>query len=75
LIPKVTAMGLLADKLTTSELAIELKRSPETVKRWRRLRLGPPWIALPGGRVLYDRAEVERWLEEQRPGHSRPQAA
>lgn len=54
---------LLNDKLTTSELASELKRSPETVIRWRRLRIGPPFMRIQG-RVLYDRNSVEKWLQD-----------
>lgn len=57
-------MKLHDEKLTTSELAIELKRAPETLTRWRRLRIGPPYIRLQG-RVLYDRQAVEKWLQEQ----------
>ena len=52
------------ERLTTAELATELKRSPETLTRWRRLRVGPPYLRLQG-RVLYDRAAVEAWLEAQ----------
>lgn len=55
---------LLDGMLTTAELAKELKRSPETLIRWRRLRVGPPMVRLQG-RVLYSRKAVERWLEEQ----------
>ena len=60
-------MGLLSDKLTTQELAAELKRTPETILRWRRLRTGPPYLRVQG-RVLYDRADVEAWLTRQREG-------
>lgn len=51
-------------RLTTAELATELKRSPETLTRWRRLRIGPPYIRIQG-RVLYDRGAVEAWLKAQ----------
>lgn len=57
-------MTLQDEKLTTGELAIKLKRAPETLVRWRRLRQGPPYIRMQG-RVLYDRAAVEKWLEAQ----------
>lgn len=55
---------LLAEKLTTRELAIELKRAPETITRWRRLRIGPPFQRIHN-RVLYDRRQVEAWLAAQ----------
>jgi hypothetical protein len=56
--------SLLDAKLTTRELAAELKRSPETLERWRRLRIGPPFLRVQG-RVLYDRHQVEAWLQGQ----------
>lgn len=55
---------LLSEKLTTAELAAELKRTAHTLERWRRLRIGPPYLRLQG-RVLYDRQAVEQWLQEQ----------
>jgi len=56
--------SLLTNRLTTAELASELKRSPETIMRWRRQRSGPPYLRIQG-RVLYDRAQVENWLQQQ----------
>jgi hypothetical protein len=61
------AMGLLSEKMTTQELANELKRTPETLIRWRRQRLGPPFLRLQG-RVLYDRNVVEKWINAQSVG-------
>lgn len=60
-------MALLSEKLTTQELAIELKRTPETLIRWRRKRVGPPYVRLQG-RVLYDRRIVENWIEKASAG-------
>lgn len=57
-------MSLRNERLTTSELALELKRAPETLVRWRRLRVGPPFLRIQG-RVLYDRRQVEAWLAAQ----------
>ncbi|MGH8074970.1 MAG: helix-turn-helix domain-containing protein [Lysobacter sp.] len=64
---------ILDSKLTTKELASELKRSPETLLRWRRQRIGPPYLRVQG-RVLYDRNQVEAWLASQQVGGSEPQA-
>lgn len=60
---------LLADKLTTRELAAELKRAPETLVRWRRTRTGPSYLRIQG-RVLYDRHAVELWLKSQQVGEA-----
>ena len=54
-------MTQTGDLLTTLELARELKRSPETLMRWRRQRSGPPYVRMQG-RVLYDSDQVARWL-------------
>ena len=38
--------------------------STSTLARWRRVGIGPPWVRLGGparGRVLYPRAQLERW--------------
>lgn len=50
---------------TTGELSLLLKRAPETLIRWRRQRVGPPFLVIEG-RVLYDEQEVRRWLESGR---------
>lgn len=57
-------VSLLSNTLTTSELAAELRRATKTLVRWRRLRVGPPWLRVQG-RVLYDRAQVQQWLLAQ----------
>lgn len=67
-------MALLSDTLTERELAVELKRSPGTLTRWRRERKGPPVLRVQG-RVLYSRSEVEIWLEQQRQDFEQPQPA
>jgi hypothetical protein len=51
--------------LTPSQLASSLNRSVVTLERWRRLRIGPPYLRICG-RVLYCPADVAAWIEEQR---------
>lgn len=55
-------MTPLLHLLTTRELAAQLKRAPETLVRWRRLRVGPPF-RLVQGRVLYHPGDVAHWLD------------
>jgi DNA-binding transcriptional MerR regulator len=66
----------MPDLLTTNEVA-EIVRAPiETVRYWRFIGYGPPSVKL-GRRALYERADVERWIAQQRAeqsGHA-PDAA
>ena len=55
------------DLITTAELAKNLKRSTATLMRWRRQRMGPPYLRVQG-RVLYDRTTVDAWLKAQQVG-------
>ena len=51
------------DFMTTAEVA-KFTRAPEsTVRYWRHLRTGPQSFRV-GRRVLYRRAEVERWIRD-----------
>jgi excisionase family DNA binding protein len=52
---------LLSDYFTQEEAATELKVSPRTIDRWRRLDEGPPITKL-GRRILYRRSSVQAWL-------------
>jgi predicted DNA-binding transcriptional regulator AlpA len=49
---------LLTERETATMLA---DVSPKTLRNWRYLRQGPPFVKV-GGMVRYDRREVERWL-------------
>ena len=51
------------DLLITPELAELLRVSPRTVESWRVTGAGPSFRKLGRGRVLYDRRDVEAWLE------------
>lgn len=50
--------------LTPVEAAALLRRSPTTLERWRRLRVGPPFFRVCG-RPLYNAQDVERWRAAQ----------
>jgi predicted site-specific integrase-resolvase len=46
-------------------LARELGVNPRTIYRWRTLGSGPP-VTRMGGRILYHKQDVSRWLESRR---------
>jgi helix-turn-helix protein len=52
---------ILADYLTTEQLAAELNVAPLTLIRWRLQKIGPPITHL-GRRILYRRSSVQAWL-------------
>jgi hypothetical protein len=51
------------------EAAQEFNVTSQTMRRWRRLRKGPPWVMTPGG-VKYPIEEGRQWLRNNtfRPG-------
>lgn len=51
--------------LTTDDLALLLRTSPESIRYWRHVRRGPTSFKA-GRRVLYARDDVRAWLEERR---------
>lgn len=53
------------DYLTTAELAAIVRAPTETVRYWRHVGKGPKSFKV-GRRVLYARADVERWLNDAR---------
>jgi hypothetical protein len=60
---------LLSGYFTQEEAATELKVSPRTIDRWRRLDEGPPITKL-GRRTLYRRSSLQAWLcEREHRGH------
>ncbi len=56
--------GLLADYLTPAQLAEELGKSPRTIARWDRLRIGPPKTTI-GKNPYYRRVGVREWMLRQ----------
>ena len=55
---------LLDDFLSEKEFAKELGVSPRTLRNWRQLRVGPPFVTI-GKRINYRRASGLAWLESQ----------
>ncbi|KAF1691849.1 helix-turn-helix domain-containing protein [Pseudoxanthomonas koreensis] len=53
------------DNATPVEAARWIRRSPETLKRWRRMRVGPPFFTVQG-RVFYSKRQLQAWIEQQR---------
>jgi hypothetical protein len=52
---------LLDGLVSEADTARELGRCPRTLKRWRSLREGPPFIRI-GRSVFYRREAVRAWL-------------
>jgi predicted site-specific integrase-resolvase len=57
-----------AEYLTPAELAELLRLREWTVRRWRKLGIGPCYVRLDSGTILYPRDEVERYLAEHLRG-------
>jgi len=55
----------MADLLTEREAADIIRRPGETLRYWRWRGEGPPWFKL-GRRVVYDRADLETWIDAQK---------
>ena len=56
--------NLLSDYLPEADFAAELGKSLPTVKRWRRLGIGPD-PTFVGRSVFYSRRAAEAWLAQQ----------
>lgn len=48
--------------LSSNELAALVRRSPDTLRKWRSDGTGPRWCWI-GGRIGYRQSDVEYWLE------------
>jgi hypothetical protein len=66
------APQLLAEHIDEDELARQLDKSTRTIKRWRHLRIGPPYTEI-GGTVYYSIESFRDWLKakEVRPVRER----
>lgn len=56
------------------EAAERLKLSDSTLRKWRVSGQGPRFIKI-GGRVLYDPADVQSWMDQRRRNSTSQQAA
>ncbi len=63
--------------LSTADLAAHLGIAEQTVRHWRHRGHGPRYhrIGGPRSRVIYDPAEVERWLAEREAGSTSEESA
>jgi predicted DNA-binding transcriptional regulator AlpA len=54
--------------LTAEEVARLLRVDPSSVRRWRAARppQDPPFVRLSERKVLYDTADIQRWLDQRR---------
>ena len=54
----------LDDLMTSAELAAVIAVTEGTLRNWRYLGDGPPYLKI-GGRVWYSRSAIDAWLDEQ----------
>lgn len=54
--------GLLDDYLSEADLAAELQKDVRTLQRWRKLRVGPPFV-MNGITPIYPRPGAVKWLQ------------
>ena len=50
--------------MTPSDLAKFLRCAPNTLSRWRAEGIGPKWIRIQTGRILYHEKDVNDWMAE-----------
>lgn len=62
--PNTTERLLQPVHLNTSEVASRLRVHQRTVERWRRMKVGPPFLKVMG-RILYRLSDVEAYEAAQ----------
>ena len=56
----------MAEYLTVDEVAARLRVEKETLHRWRREKIGPPYIQVKkGATVIYPLDALSRWEAQQ----------
>jgi Helix-turn-helix domain len=63
------AAHVVSDLLTLAEAASYLRTPVATLRYWRHLGVGPDGFRI-GRRVVYRRADLDRWVTEQHKGES-----
>ncbi len=58
-------MTTTSELLTTREAAAFLKLCPTSLRRWRRLGIGPQWLKIGPRAVRYSRADLDQYLSDQ----------
>lgn len=58
-------MAAVRELIHTKDLSAELGVAEETLRGWRWRGIGPVSFKI-GNRTVYDRADVEAWLEAQK---------
>lgn len=53
------------DIIPAADVAAQLRRSVDSLARWRREHVGPPYLVIRG-RIMYRRVDVDAWLDAQR---------
>ena len=51
--------------ISERELSRHLAIPRNTLRRWRRLGKGPPWVRIGVRMIRYDTGDLRRWLEQQ----------
>jgi len=68
--PEIAAKGVLG-LVSEEQLAVELKRTTTTLRRWRKQGGGPPYVPV-GREIWYRIPAVEAWLLSRERGGGRP---
>jgi len=52
----------MPENMIETEAAAYTRTKPGTLSNWRSLGKGPPYVKA-GGRIIYRKADLDRWLE------------
>lgn len=63
--------AVTAEFMTEEEVALILRKSPYTLKLWRRQKIGPAYLKLDGRTILYPKSELDRYLQTRLIGATR----